>query len=107
MLVFVACLPFYRDMAKTAAPRTIKNPPHISLATLRSVSGKRLADVCASVEKTLGVDKVHPGTISAIEKGIRGASQPMLDALALAYGLQPGAIVTDYSPRTRDLDVAS
>lgn len=107
MLVFAACLPLYGDMAKTTAPRASKNPPHIPLGALRAASGKKLAEVCKSIEETLGVDKVHPGTISAIESGTRGASRPMLDALAIAYGLQPGDIVTDYEPRVRELSEAS
>lgn len=94
-------------MPKTTAPRAAKNPPHVPLGVIRAVSGKKLADICRSVEETLGVDKVHPGTISAIESGTRGASKPMLDALAIAYGLKPGDIVTDYAPRTRELEAAS
>ena len=93
-------------MAKTTAPRAQKNPPHVPLAAIRQLSGKKLAEVCKSIEHTLGVDKVHPGTISAIESGTRGASQPMLDALAIAYGLKPGDIVTDYDPRVRELPEA-
>jgi hypothetical protein len=34
---------------------------------------------------------------------MRGASQQMLDALAVAYGCEPGDITTDYQPRSSRL----
>jgi transcriptional regulator with XRE-family HTH domain len=61
-----------------------------------------LQQVCDATTKVLGLpdeNKIHRGTISAIESGLRGPSQQMLDALAIAYGMKPGDIVTDFEPR--------
>jgi len=68
-----------------------------------------LEQVCEAASKALGLegDKgVHRGTLSAIESGTRGASVQMLDALAVAYGMDPGDIVTDFAPREWRADEA-
>lgn len=76
-----------------------KTPPVASLRSVRLASQQTLETVADSVSELLG-QKVSRGTISAIETGVRGASVQMLDALALAYGLEPGDIyVSDYDPR--------
>lgn len=92
-------------------PRTLKSPPHVSLRALRTVSGLTLEQVALSVTEELHRRKVlkpgatvSRGTLSAIESGLRGASTDMLEALAVAYGLAPADIVTDYQPRPRGLE---
>lgn len=85
--------------------RDRKTPPHISLGDLRSVSGKTLDEVCEAASETLD-SPLTRGALSAIENGIRGASPKVLAALEVAYGLRPGAIVTDYEPRKRELPEA-
>lgn len=83
--------------------RKPKTPPHATLRGLRKASGLTLDAVAAAVTEILKSDPAAPavnrGTISAIESGLRGASVPMLNALAIAYGMEPGDIVTDYVPR--------
>lgn len=87
-------------MPKYDAQRPPKTPPHVSLRSLRIVSGMSLDQVAIAASEILGRDKpMNRGTIAAIESGIRGASPAMLDAIAVAYGLDPGSIVTDYEPR--------
>lgn len=78
------------------------NPPHVSLRSLRRATGLSLEQVCAAVTDITGAKtSVTRGTLSAIETGLRGPSRQMLDALAVAYGLDPGDITTDYEPRNR------
>lgn len=56
-------------------------------------------DICDGVEAVTG-DRPARGTVSAIETGARGASNELLRALEQAYGARPGAITTDYQPRS-------
>lgn len=84
--------------------RAAKTPPHVSLRDLRDACGKTLDDVCQAASEVLP-DPLTRGAMSAIETGARGASQPTLRALEVAYGLRPGALVTDYTPRRRDIDL--
>lgn len=86
--------------AKTAE-RKRRTPPHISLADLRSISGKTLDDICEAVSEELGQPMTR-GALAAIESGLRGASTRTLAALEVAYGLRPGSLVTDYQPRSRE-----
>lgn len=83
--------------------RDLRTPPHISLKALRSVSGKRLDDICDLVNEALGFPNppFTRGALSAIEGGHRGASKRILTALEVAYGLGPGDLTTDYEPRAR------
>lgn len=75
-------------------------PPHVSLKSLRKVSGMKLDDLAQKVADVLGLDEpMNRGTLSLIENGKRGASQQMLDAIAAAYGLDSGEITTAYEPR--------
>ena len=91
-------------MPKYGEQRPRKTPPHISIRNLRRVSGLTLEAVCESVTEILGADKpMTRGALSAIESGTRGASQQVLDALAVTYGLDPGDIVTTFVPRERAL----
>lgn len=102
MLASGLCLPFTRGMVQNAKVRAIKNPPHATLRGLRKASGMTLERVCDEVTRILGLPdgkRVQRGTLSLIESGQRGASQQMLDALAVAYGMDPGDLVTDFTPR--------
>lgn len=93
------------DYTKQRAPKTA---PHATLRGLRKASGMTLEQVADAVNEVLGArSKVNRGTISAIESGLRGASVQMLDAIAVAYGMEPGDLVTDYEPRSRDLAEAA
>ncbi len=87
--------------------RAAKIAPHATMRGLRKASGLTLEQVADAVNGVLGPkSKVNRGTISAIESGLRGASIQMLNAIAVAYGMEPGDLVTDYEPRRRDrLDV--
>lgn len=74
----------------------------MTLKGLRKASGMTLEQVADAASDALGLPegkRVQRGTVSAIECGIRGASQQMLDALAVAFGMDPGDIVTDFAPR--------
>lgn len=86
------------DMTKYDQQRASKTVPHVSLRDLRLVSGKKLDEVCEAVAETLGKSFTR-GALSAIENGHRGASDSVLRALEVAYGLRTGALVTDYQPR--------
>lgn len=100
------CLPLDTDMSKYDSQRPPKTAPHVSLRCLRRASGLTLEQVADEVSKILKLEPedkgISRGTISAIEGGHRGASKQMLDALAVAYGLDPGDITTDYEPRKRE-----
>lgn len=85
--------------------RPRKVPPHVSLADIRAISGKTLDQVCAAASEELDRPLTR-GALSAIENGHRGASQATLAALEVAYGLRPGALVTTYEPRRRELEEA-
>lgn len=90
-------------MTDYSKQRAIKTAPHATLRGLRKASGMTLDQVADAVNEVLGKSsKVNRGTISAIESGLRGPSAQMLDALAVAYGMEPGDLVTDYEPRTRE-----
>jgi transcriptional regulator with XRE-family HTH domain len=81
--------------------RARRLPPHVSLADLRNALRLTIDDVRARMaEEMPGEEPPTRGAISGIENGHRGVSQQMLDALTAAYGLRPGAITTDYAPRT-------
>lgn len=87
-------------MARYSTARDRRTPPHVSLAALRAVSGKTLDEVCEAASEVLPKPLTR-GALSAIENGIRGASDEMLAALEVAYGLRPGQLVTDYEPHHR------
>lgn len=94
------CLPLDTGMSKYDAQRPPKTAPHVSLRCLRLATNQTLEAVAEAVTEIVGATPpVSRGTISAIEGGHRGASKEMLAALAVAYGLEPGDIVTDYVPR--------
>lgn len=83
--------------------RARRVPPHVSLATLRLVSGMNGEQVCARVTEFLEIDKPFTrGALSAIENGHRGASLDVLSALEFAYEIPVGSIVTNYLPRSRE-----
>ena len=85
--------------SKYANQRVRIVPPHVSLQSLRVATGMTLDELCERVGEVTGKEPPKRGTMSAIENGIRGASSELLDAIALAYGLQPGSVTTTYRPR--------
>lgn len=100
------CLPFDCRMPDYENQRERRTPPHVSLRSLRKASNQTLEQVCATVSEILGLPPERPfvrGSLSAIESGLRGPSQAVLDALAVAYGLDPGDVVTDFEPRKREV----
>lgn len=89
-------------MSQYPKARPEKTPPHVTLRGLRKATGMTLEQVCEAASEALGLPpekRVNRGSLSLIESGQRGASQQMLDALAVAYGMDPGDIVTDFVPR--------
>lgn len=85
--------------------RARRTPPHVCLRDLRLAVGLTLDEVRTRIAEEN--PDLHPtrGALSAIESGTRGASAQMLNAIASAYGLEPGAITTDYTPRVLSEDV--
>lgn len=75
-------------------------PPHISLRTLRVACKLTLDQVCALVEEETGRPLTR-GALSAIESGLRGASDEIIRGLAHAYDIKPEDIDTKYQPRVR------
>lgn len=80
--------------------RTKRTPPHVSLGDLRAAVGITLDQLIQRIEDTSGITTTR-GTLSAIENGLRGGSAELLTGIALAYGLRPDAITTDYLPRAK------
>lgn len=75
-------------------------PPRIALGDLRVAVGITLDELVKRIEETAGITTTR-GALSAIENGHRGASASLLQAIALAYGLRPDAIGTEYVPRSK------
>lgn len=78
--------------------RTVKVPPHVDLKTLRKVAGWTIDRLCAEINRATGAS-YQKGTISAIESGLRGASDKALADIAAAYGLPADTITVAYVPR--------
>lgn len=85
-------VPKYADQRKRVTP------PHVDLQSLRLAVGITIDELCARIAETTGTAPTR-GAISALENGHRGASADLLEAIAVAYGLSPGAITTTYRPR--------
>ena len=85
--------------------RARRTPPHVCLRDLRLAVGLTLDDVRTRIAEENPDLQPTRGALSAIESGTRGASAQMLDAIASAYGLEPGAVTTDYTPRVLNEDV--
>lgn len=81
-----------------AAQRPRVEPPAVRLGDLRAALGLKLDTVLDRIEEELGTRPTR-GALSAIENGHRGASDAMLRALEIAYGLRAGALSTAYEPR--------
>lgn len=81
-----------------AGQRDRRTPPHVSLKTLRLVKGWSLDETADRIEAATG-DRPTKGALSAIENGIRGASNELLRAMEMAFELPIGSITTDYTPR--------
>lgn len=95
-----------RATAHYEARRGKRNPPHVPLSALRIALGLTVETVLDRIEEETGKRPTR-GTVSAIENGHRGASNQMLAAFELAYGLPEGAITTDYEPRPREAATAA
>lgn len=81
--------------------RPTVTPPHVALGDLRSAVGITIDELIARVEEETG-RRYTRGAISAVENGHRGASEELLEGLALAYGLRRDALTTTYEPRKLD-----
>jgi transcriptional regulator with XRE-family HTH domain len=92
--------------AKYTQQRARKNPPHVGLADVRKALGLTLDQVIDRIQAQFPELRPTRGALSAIEQGHRGASDQMLQALCAGYGLAPGAITTDYTPRSASKDAA-
>jgi hypothetical protein len=96
-------LPYSRSMAqgsKYLNQRKPKTPPHVPLKYVRLAAGFSLESVSDTIHDATG-RRYGKGTLSAIENGLRGASQELLEALEVAYNLPAGAISTTYAPRAQ------
>ena len=80
----------------------------VPLGAARRAARMTLQDVCDHINADATFPKpVERGTVSAIERGHRGASDAMLAAIASALGLAIADVDTDYEPRrSRHGDVA-
>ncbi|WP_207842575.1 helix-turn-helix domain-containing protein [Williamsia soli] len=87
-----------KAQSKYEAARKLRTPPHVSIRTLRVVSGLTLDQLIGRMQEATG-RSFSRGAMSAIESGLRGASAEVVEALELAYGLEPGAIDTNYERR--------
>lgn len=74
--------------------------PYIPLAVLRNKMRLTLTAVAERIYEETG-ERTDRGTLSAIERGHRGASEEMIEALAAAYGIDVDDIDTKYVPRRR------
>ncbi len=87
-------------MANHYQQRPTVTPPHVSIRTLRRASKLTQDQVCARIGEYTGTD-FSRGSLSAIESGLRGASNKIIEALAYAYDIDPTDIDTSYEPRRR------
>lgn len=86
------------ERARYAPQRKKVTPPHVSLGDLRVAVGITIDELLDRLEDAAG-KRYTRGAISAIENGHRGASDDLLEALSVAYGLRTGAVTTEYEPR--------
>lgn len=84
-------------MTKPKDQRPKVRPPMIGLAALRKshkLSQAEIADQVAAI-----IDQpFYSGSLSLIEGGHRGASEPVLRALEQVFGLETGTMSVDYNP---------
>lgn len=71
--------------------------PHIGLADLRK-SHRLTQDAVAQQIAVLTGEPFYSGSLSLIEGGHRGASEPVLRALEQIFGVSLGAMKVDYQP---------
>lgn len=88
---------------KYASQRARRTPPHVSLGDVRKALGLTMDEVIERIGEQHPELRPTRGAISAIESGLRGVSEQMLDALCVGYGLPAGAITVDYQPRSREV----
>lgn len=72
-------------------------PPHVGLAALRKSHKMTQAAVAEQVAAITDED-FYSGSLSLIEGGHRGASEPVLRALEQIFGLETGSLLVDYEP---------
>lgn len=72
-------------------------PPHIGLADLRK-SHRLTQEAVAQQIAVLTGEPFYSGSLSLIEGGHRGASEPVLRALEQIFGLAVGALDVHYEP---------
>lgn len=87
-----------QETSRYTNQRAKKTPPHISLSVLRGATGLTIQAVIDRISEETGRTYTR-GAISAIESGLRGASQQTLADLELAYGIPSGSISTTFVPR--------
>lgn len=87
------------------SPRPRRTPPSatIPLRVLRTREGWSLTDLQRQIAERLPSDVPPPtrGALSAIECGLRGPSEQLIELLTAVYALPAGCIQTDYTRRTR------
>lgn len=72
-------------------------PPHIGLADLRKSHRLTQSHVSEQIEIITG-EPFYSGSLSLIEGGHRGASEPVLRALEQIFGIAEGSLRVDYAP---------
>lgn len=83
------------NKSKKQRPRV--NPPHLGLADLRKSHGLSQAQVAERIA-VITDEPYYAGTVSLIEGGYRGTSEPVLRALEQIFGLREGSLRVDYAP---------
>jgi transcriptional regulator with XRE-family HTH domain len=72
-------------------------PPHLGLADLRKSHRLTQGAVSDQIAILTG-EPFYSGSLSLIEGGHRGASEPVLRALEQIFGVAVGALTVDYEP---------
>jgi hypothetical protein len=85
-------------MTKPKDQRPKVRPPMIGLAALRKSHKMSQVEVAAQVAAIIDQPTYDGGSLSLLEGGHRGASEPVLRALEQVFGLETGSLVTDYAP---------
>lgn len=73
-------------------------PPMIGLAALRKSHKMSQVEVASQVAAIIDQPTYDGGSLSLLEGGHRGASEPVLRALEQVFGMETGSLAVDYEP---------
>lgn len=85
-------------MTKPKDQRPKVRPPMIGLAALRKSHKMSQVEVATQVAALIDQPTYDGGSLSLLEGGHRGASEPVLRALEQVFGLETGSLTVDYAP---------